>query len=196
MSLSENNRLMLEIAKGDTRAFRLLAANLSNRMFHLAYRLCGYQRIQAEDIVQEALIKLWRSAPRWQATGPVEAYASRIVYNCCMDYHRRHKPAEELTPELEAGATLAANDAQQIEEQILGTIIDRQNRQILLQAIATLPERQREAILLYYMGEHSQNHVARLLGTTEKSVERLLARGRQHLRKILPATTSNGRRQA
>lgn len=175
----DNIALMQQTAKGDQRAFRSLAQNLGNKMYHLAYRLCGYQRSVAEDIVQEALIKLWRSAPNWQPTGSVEAYASRIVYTCCMDFHRQNRITDEIPDEIPQ------------EDMILNSLIDKQHRHILLQAINTLPARQREAILLYYMGEHSQNHVAKMLGTTEKSIERLLARGRQKLRDTLPATLIN-----
>lgn len=170
----DNSLLMQQSAKGDQRAFRTLAHNLGNKMFHLAYRLCGYQRSIAEDIVQESLIKLWRAAPNWQPTGSIEAYASRIVYNCCMDFHRQNRITEELPDEIPQ------------EDTILSSLIDQQHRRILLQAIHQLPTRQREAILLYYMGEHSQNHVAKMLGTTEKSIERLLARGREKLRSTLP----------
>lgn len=174
MTVSDNTALMALVAKGDQRAFRSLAHNLGNKMFHLAYRLTGYQRSLAEDIVQEAMIKLWRFAPNWQPTGSIEAYASRIVYNCCMDFHRQNRPTDEIPDDIPQ------------EETILESIIDAQHRQILIQAIDTLPDRQREAILLYYMGEHSQNHVAQMLGTTEKSIERLLSRGRQKLRDSLP----------
>lgn len=172
----DNTQLMLATAKGDQRAFRQLAQILGNRMYHLAYRLCGYQRQIAEDIVQEALLKLWRAAPNWQPTGSIEAYASRIVYNCCMDFHRQNRMTEEIPDEIPQ------------EDTILSSLIDKQHRHILLHAIHQLPQRQREAILLYYMGEHSQNHVAKMLGTTEKSIERLLARGREKLRNSLPQT--------
>lgn len=181
MAAAENILLMQQTAKGDQRAFRSLAHNLGNKMFHLAYRLCGYQRNLAEDMVQEALIKLWRSAPNWQPTGSVEAYASRIVYNCCMDFYRQNRITDEISDEIPQ------------EETILDSLIDKQQRTILLQAIHTLPTRQREAILLYYMGEHSQNHVAQMLGTTEKSIERLLARGRQKLRDTLPKSARDHR---
>lgn len=172
--------LMQQIAKGDQVAFRTLTRALGKRMFHLAYRLMGYQRQPAEDAVQEALIKLWRFAPNWQPTGSVEAYVSRIVYNACIDMHRRQKPTEEMPEEIA------------VPDTILQTILDKEQRRLLLAAVEKLPERQKEAILLCYMGENSQSHVARMLGTTEKSIERLLARGRKRLRELLPPTVRQG----
>lgn len=160
-------------AKGDQNAFRLLAGALTQRMMNLAYRLLNYRRDLAEDAVQEALIKLWRSAPNWQPLAPVANYAARLVYTSAMDIHRRSRNHSEV-PE-----TIAAADDTEAELESV------QETQVLLRAVETLPERQREAILLHYMGEHTQAQVAQQMGTTEKAVERLLARARDNLRENL-----------
>lgn len=178
MNAADYTDVMTRVAKGDQLAFRQLAGALGQRMFHLAYRLMGYQRSAAEDAVQEALIKLWRYAPNWEPTGSVQAYVSRLVYTACMDLHRKSRPTEELPEEIVQADTM------------LDTILDREQRQQLLIAIDRLPQRQKDAVLLHYMGEHSQRHVAQLLGTTEKGIERLLARGRKNLRELLPPATA------
>ena len=172
--------LMLKVAKGDQLAFRELARALSQRMFNLAYRLLGTRRSQAEDAVQEALLKLWRTAPNWRPDAPVTAYASRLVYTSCMDIHRKQKPTEELPEELAAPDT------------ILDEMVAQNQRRVLLTTVDKLPDRQRQAILLHYMGEHSQRDVASILGTTEKAVERLLARARINLRELLPISLKEG----
>lgn len=174
MEASIQQHYMTLAAKGDTRAFRLLAHGLTQRMMNLAYRLLNYRRDLAEDAVQEALIKLWRTAPRWQPLAPVASYAARLVYTSAMDIHRRLKDFSEV-PE-----TIAAPDD---TEDDLATM---QQNQILLKAVETLPERQREAVLLHYMGEQTQVQTAQQMGTTEKAVERLLARARENLRDALP----------
>jgi RNA polymerase sigma-70 factor, ECF subfamily len=180
MSSTDYTELMHKVAKGDQNAFRLLSQALGQRMFHLAYRLMGYQRASAEDAVQEALLKLWRSAPNWQPTGSVQAYVSRLVYTSCMDIHRRQKPTEELPEELPQADT------------ILDTILDKEQRNMLIGAINQLPVKQKDAVLLHYMGEHSQRNVASMLGTTEKGIERLLARSRKRLRELLPPPVRQG----
>jgi RNA polymerase sigma-70 factor (ECF subfamily) len=180
MNAVDYTALMTQVAKGDQNAFSQLATALGQKMFHLAYRLMGYQRSAAEDAVQEALIKLWRFAPNWQPTGSVQAYISRLVYTSCMDIHRRTKPTEELPEELPQ------------QDTILDTLLDQEQRRKLLDAVNKLPDRQKEAILLHYMGEHSQRHVAQLLGTTEKGIERLLARSRKRLRGLLTPAKQEG----
>ncbi len=172
---------MLLAAKGDERAFRLLAQALSQRMMNLAFRLLNYRRDLAEDAVQDALIKLWRTAPKWQPLAPVHSYAARLVYTSAMDIHRRARPMEEVPEDMAALDNI---------EEIVGI---RQENQILLDAVATLPERQREAVLLHYMGEQSHAQTAQKMGTSEKAVERLLARARTNLRDVLEPAEGGAR---
>jgi RNA polymerase sigma-70 factor (ECF subfamily) len=168
-----NDLLMQRVAKGDTKAFRHLAHALGQRMFNLAYRLLDGQRAAAEDAVQEAMIKLWRNAPKWKPDGSVESYISRLVYTASMDQRRKHKPYDEIPEELSA------------TENPFEDAMKHQNRQHLLAAIETLPERQRQAVLLHYMEDQSQNSVAKILGTSEKAIERLLARARTQLQNLM-----------
>ncbi len=166
---------MQRVAEGDTQAFRHLAALLGQRMFALAMRLTRSNRAQAEDIVQDALIKLWQSAPRWQPTGSVASYAARIVYTCAMDQFR-HKRLEAL-PE---GVELAE------AEQVTTRLMEKQQQRHVADAMQQLPERQREALLLFYFHEHTMAEVAVSLQTTEKAVESLLGRARKQLAARLP----------
>lgn len=170
MDAVEQQRLMLQAAKGDQRAFRLLAHALTQRMMNLAFRLLNYRRDLAEDAVQEALLKLWRTAPRWQPLAPVSSYAARLVYTSAMDIHRRSREFSEV-PE-----TMAADD------DVAENVATIEENEILLTAVHQLPERQRDAVLFHYMGEQTHGEVAQQMGTTEKAVERLLARARENLR--------------
>lgn len=165
--------LMTQVAAGDANAFRHLTQKIGQRLFNIAFRLMGGQRELAEDAVQEALIKLWRTAPQWEPKAPVEAYAARLVYTCCMDQHRKRKNWTELPEEIPMAET------------ILEELIARQEHIALSRAIDQLPERSRQAVLYSYMNEFSQKHIAHLMGTTEKAVERLIARARDQLRRIL-----------
>src|SRR5690606_14124135 len=110
----------------------------------------------------------------------VEAYASRLVYTCCMDMHRRTKRTEEMPEDIA------------IDDDVLDNLMSRDQRKQLISAIDKLPTNQRQAVLLFYMDEHSQRNVATMMGTTEKAVERLLARARTNLHGLLPATMKEG----
>ena len=179
-STAELTDWMQQTARGDQQAFRRLATALGQRMFALACRLLNGNRSLAEDAVQDALIKLWQAAPRWQPTGSVAAYACRITYHCCMDMHRAHKP------------TLALMDDHVEPETITGELQQNQQQRLLWQAMNRLPERQRHALLLFYFEDNSLRDVAQQMHTTEKAVERLIARARQSLAPLLPPELAQG----
>lgn len=172
-------------AKGDQTAFRHLAKALGPRMYGLAARLVSGNSAVAEDIVQEVLIKLWQTAPRWQSGGSVAAFASRMVYTTAMDHHRR-KPA---TVSIDAEGAQFPEFAE--PETITSGIAQQQSRNQLLGALAQLPERQQQAVTLAYFHEYRSQDIATTLGTTEKAVESLLVRARKSLAALLPASAAN-----
>ncbi len=169
---------MAATATGSQQAFHTLARQLGPRMHALAARLAGGQAAYAEDIVQEALIKLWQQAPSWQPGGSVAGYASRLVYTTAMDHHRRTRPTTSL-------------DASMMDipepETITGGLVQKQTRSLLLGAMAKLPQRQQQAVALAYFHEYRAQDIATSLGTTEKAVESLLVRARKTLATLLPA---------
>lgn len=174
-------------AEGDQAAFRRLAQALGQRMFALAFRLTGNNHATAEDVVQEALIKLWQTAPHWQPdrghSGSVAAYVSRLVYTTAMDHHRRQSP-------LTRSATEAGLDDLPdipVPETATARILENEQRQWLIKGLQQLPERQQQAVILSYFHAHRQKDVATALGTTEKAVESLLIRARRTLATLVPA---------
>lgn len=169
-----DEELMAHIAAGDAAAFRRLA----DRSLPFAVRLArGLLRntADAEDIAQEALLRVWTNAPRWQPTAPFRAWLYRMVVNLSLNRLRR-APFASLD---DAGDPAdPASDALTIME-------DREERRSIDEAIAALPERQRAAIVLTYQEGLSNAETAALLDSTVSGVEALLARAKQSLRKTL-----------
>jgi RNA polymerase sigma-70 factor, ECF subfamily len=170
---------MKKCAEGDHNAFRDLARALGSRMFALSMRLMNGNRANAEDAVQDALIKLWRSAPRFEFRGEnrgrIEAYVSTLVHNCCMDLHRASKPATELKDEMaETG------------ENVTRDLYLGERNGLLMQGIKALPDRQRSVLLLAYFGDTPNKQIAHALKISEGAVESLLVRARRNLAQKLP----------
>ncbi len=162
--------LMKKTAEGDQRAFRDLATRLSGRMFGLAYRLMGNNASAAEDAVQDALIKLWTSAPNYRPQGKLESYVLTIVHRCCIDLYRKRRPDSEISDIIPDTTPL-------IETQL----IDRSARENIMIQIDRLPTRQRDAVLLSYFEGHTNRSIADILTVSEKAVESLLVRARRNL---------------
>jgi len=166
--------LMARVARGDEPAYRQLARRHLPVAVALARRILG-NSADAEDVAQEALLRVWVHAPRWQPLALFRTWFRRVVVNLCLDRKRRVPWVD-----LEAAGELvdpAANASEQIE---------RSERDKLVQAaIAELPARQRTAIALTYGEGLSNAEVADMLDTTVSAVETLLVRGKQNLRVAL-----------
>lgn len=169
------NKLMKDIAEGDKVAFRELVQSVSEKMYRLCMRLTGGQQGLAEDALQEALIKLWVMAPRFENKGSVEAYIAKLIYSACMDQHRKQRLRSDMPDDIASTEDIAKNYAG-LEKSML-----------ILKAIEALPEKQKRAILLTYYDEQSNRTVAQIMQTTEKAVESLLVRARKTLAMSLPS---------
>ena len=79
---------MLKVARGDQAAFRLLAQRYTGRAVRLARRTTGSDA-DAEEIVQEALLRVWTNAPRWRPTAAFRTWFYRLVFNLSLNRRRR-----------------------------------------------------------------------------------------------------------
>src|SRR4051795_2048045 len=80
--------LMARAAKGDERAFRTLSERHAGAALRLARRILGNEAA-AEDVVQDALLRVWINAPRWRPRAAFRTWFYRIVVNLCLNARRR-----------------------------------------------------------------------------------------------------------
>jgi RNA polymerase sigma-70 factor (ECF subfamily) len=166
--------LMAQVARGDRRAYQQLARRHLPAMLGLARRILG-NAADAEDVAQEAMLRVWTHAPRWQPLAAFRTWLTRVVVNLCLDRKRRAPwVALEAAGEIEDPAPDAGERAEAAE---------RERR--LAAAITELPARQRAAITLTYGEGMSNAQVAEMLDATVSAVETLLVRGKQNLRRAL-----------
>lgn len=165
--------LLARYARGDGAAAQVLTTRLTPRVFGQAMRMLG-DGAEAEDVAQEAMLRLWRIAPDWrEGEAQVSTWLYRVVANLCTDRLRKRKraavPLEDIsepadpTPSVEAHMqTRARNDA-------------------LRAALAGLPERQRIAVMMRHFEEASNPQIATALGVSVEAAESLTARGKRAL---------------
>ncbi len=175
---AEDAALLAAYARGDAGAARRLAERLVPRLLGWTSRLLG-DADEAEDVVQETMLRLWKAAPRWRADGGarIDTWAFRVARNLVIDRHRRRARVEvglDGRPEAEDPAPGA-----------LAGLVQADRRAALEAALAALPERQRAAVMLRDIEGFSNPEVAEVLGVSVEAVESLLARGRRALRRLL-----------
>src|SRR5450631_1039128 len=166
--------LMAKVARGDQSAYRELSRRHLPAMLGLARRILG-NAADAEDVAQEAMLRVWTHAPRWQPLAAFRTWLTRVVVNLCLDRKRRAPwVALEAAGEIVDPAPGAGEMAEQDER-----------ARALAAAIDGLPARQRAAIMLTYGDGMSNAQVAEILDTSVSAVETLLVRGKQNLRRAL-----------
>lgn len=172
MIVDPDTELVARVGKGDRAAAQALMARHLPTMLSLARRMLSGEA-EAEDCVQEAFLRVWTHAARWQpGKAKFETWLYRVTLNQCYDRLRR-KP----TADLEAAAEVpdgAPSAEQSLESAALSAEVDA--------ALQELPERQRAAILLCHYQERGNIEAAEILGVSVEALESLLARGRRALR--------------
>lgn len=167
--------LLARSARGDRRAFDQIVTRYAPVALRIAGRMAA-DRQSAEDIAQEAMVRVWRRAGEFDARrARFSTWLYRIVVNLCIDSSRTPQPAslpEGLDP---VDPAASAAEAMEVDQQ----------RAALMRAIDELPSRQRAALVLVYDEGLSGAEAARVLGVSAKAVERLLARARARLRELL-----------
>ncbi len=168
--------LMEAVAAGDQAAFARLMAEQSPRLLRFVSALLG-SVADAEELVQEALIRLWRQAEDWRPDGLVSTWLHRVAYRLAIDAIRRRK----ISVGLEGLEDVLPDDSLPHDERL---VRDEESRR-LSRAIDALPERQRTALLLCHFQELSQAEAAAVMGIGEHAYESLLARARRKLRGMM-----------
>ena len=171
----EDAALMAAAAEGDVAAFRSLVDR------HLAGVLAVARRMlrddaEAEDVAQETLLRLWRSADGLEV-GPqgLRPWLRRVVSNLCVDRMRsgrRLSVVEEVPERIEPATQLSDLEKRDVSQRVDA-------------ALKELPDRQRVALTLFHYEGLSQIEVGRIMGISDEAVESLLARARRSLKTAL-----------
>lgn len=170
-----DDALMACLAARDAPALRTVISLYGQRTHRIAWRMLG-DAAEAEDVAQEAMLKLWQQAGGWTAGGQgIGPWLARVTTNLCIDRMRRIRPVTGVELPERADETPLA-DARFDEERI---------RALTQAAMQALPDRQRAAIVLTYWQECSNQEAAEALDLNIKAFESLLLRARRALREAL-----------
>jgi len=170
-----DDALMARMAARDSDALRMLAQRHAHLPWRIACRMLGDPN-EAEDVAQDALLRLWQHAGRWQPGGSgVAAWLTRVATNACLDRLRKRRfVADEAVPERADQAPLV--DARIEADQMRAAVAD---------CIDALPDRQRAAVVLTYYEEQQNRMAAEILAMQLKAFESLLFRARASLRNCI-----------
>ena len=175
-----DEEVMQLVQRGDPRAFELLYDRHGGAAYSLAYRIVGKQAA-AEDVVQEALLSIWRNRLRYDQTrGSVRTWILGIVHNRAIDGLRRSSVHDRRRETLEVvEERFEAHERTDVE------VARREEARTVRGALETLPEEQRRTIELAYFGGFTQTQIAEMLHEPVGTVKGRMRLGLDKMRRQL-----------
>jgi RNA polymerase sigma-70 factor (ECF subfamily) len=164
-----DDALVAAFRSGRDEAFATIVARHRPCLLDDAHRLVRGTGLDAEDVVQDALIKAYKALGRGRGPMALRAWLRRIVRNCAIDHRRglRDVPSRAAVGASASAAEAAASRSKLAE---------------VMRAIEQLPERQRHALVLHAFGGYDYRWIARELDASLPATKALLARARSNLR--------------
>jgi RNA polymerase sigma-70 factor (ECF subfamily) len=164
-------------AAGDADAFEQLVRKYERPVLSTIYRYVG-DRVAAEDVAQEAFLKVWRRAKSFKGRSSFSTWLYRVVVNECLNFRRKRSRAKNVPLD-----ELLAEGGPGLEERLEA----EKKAAAVRAAVAELPARQRMALILSKFEGRSYREIGAMMRTSTSSVESLIFRAKNNLmKKLLP----------
>ena len=166
-----DEELMVLIQTHNHEAFSVLVVRHSDRFYALAYRTL-FNKTDAEDMVQEAFLKLWHKPTLWQhKRGSIfTTWFYRLVVNACYDLNKKKLSQESSLTDQDYDVAVAEGD-------------DSEHKEFVIEeALKELPERQRTALNLCFYEGLSNKEAAKVMDINLKALQSLVMRAKTTLK--------------
>jgi RNA polymerase sigma-70 factor (ECF subfamily) len=181
-------QLMLKVAAGDNAAFEQLVVRYQDRLVGFFFHLV-HDRTAAEDLAQEAFLRVFRSRERYEATARFSTWLFRIAHNLASNQKRGAARRREISlGSGSAGDDLGSEEQNLAEKSALmptRQLDSVELRSVVRNAISELSERQRTAVLLHKFEEMSYEEIGDVMGLGPVAVKSLISRARGKLKEAL-----------
>ncbi|BCP52735.1 hypothetical protein K32_13520 [Kaistia sp. 32K] len=185
-AIRADHALMQAVADGEDGAFaRLIAAEAPKLTRFVASILSDLA--EAEEVVQEALLRLWKQAATWEPQARIGTFLHQVAYRIAIDRLRRRRPHVDID-----GLDDILEDEGPSPER---NLVRMDDGRVVQAALDKLSERQRTVIVLAHFQELGQAEAADIMGIGEHAYESLLARARRRLRSLLVRKDEDDRQE-
>jgi RNA polymerase sigma-70 factor (ECF subfamily) len=176
--------LLLSVQQGDQQAFKLLVETWQHMVFNTVLSIVQDTE-EAEDLSQEVFIQVYQSIHAFRGEAKLSTWIYRIAVTKALDAERKKK-AKKRFAHIKASIGIGERMEEPAHFHHPGVQMDNKELAALLfKALKKLPENQRVAFVLIKTEGQSYQEVADIMNLTVKSVEALMHRAKENLRKIL-----------
>lgn len=172
--MNKDDELLKRYAQGDPLAARLLIEKYSPPLYRMACRSLG-STTEAEEIVQETMVRLWRYAPKWKpGKAKISTWLWRVASNLCIDRIReKNKFVDNSSEEVDSSASQISH------------LIDQDRVKAIQKALGKLPARQNQVIVLKYFEGLGNKEISQIMSVSVATIEGLYSRGMKKLKETL-----------
>lgn len=174
LTLADERELVARCVKGERAAQRAFIERYKGFIFRIALKVTRNHHA-AEDLSQEAFLKILDKLESFKGETPVETWLYRVTMNHCLDHLRRVNARR--TVELDEGADGPVDEGASPE----ATLLDRELAGAVGRALAELPPKFRLAYTLHHWEDLSYEDIARMEKTSVSAIKMRIARGREQL---------------
>ena len=179
MTTNQDQIIIHQILKGDTKAFAVLVDRYKNLVFTLALQMLK-NREEAEEVSQDTFIKVFKKLKNFKGDSKFSTWIYRIGYNTCLDRIKSNKRKQN---------TVAINEftAHEVKtlENALSIMEAQESKQTIQDCLQMLPADDCALLTLYYFEELSLEEIGKVIGVKANNVKVKLFRSRKKLTTIL-----------
>ncbi len=188
MALLDEQILIEKASDGDADAFETLVEKYEKGVYNLAYRLIP-DREDAMDIVQEVFLKAFQALPRFRGDSRFSTWLHRVCVNASLDFLRRKQRTQtySLDEPIALKESSVSREVQDDGNSVEDIVETKSLGQSVLSALNSVDDVHRTVIVLSDIRGYSYQEIADMLGISIGTVKSRLHRGRNAIRKLLPA---------
>jgi len=179
-----DNDIIRQVLEGEERRYALLVDRYKDRAMTLALRILA-NREEAEEAVQDAFVRAFRSLGRFRGDSEFSTWLYRILHNVAISTLRRRGRLTQVPYDDDAGIDL--EEPPEDDGGLLAGVEQRQMMALVEEALEELPERYRIVVSFFYIQEMKYDEIAAVLDVPMGTVKTLLFRGRESLRRAIAA---------
>lgn len=183
----EDERLIADCKKGNAKAFRILIDKYKQDCLNVAYQLIGDKQL-AEDIAQEAFIKVYKSIDKFRGDSAFFTWLYQITLNLCRDYFRKQPQEYPVSLESSALESILRKQIPDSDDAPENHLEKQELQRIIKKSLAELSFKHRQVIVLRDLQGFTYKKIAELLEIPLGTVKSRLNTARNRLQKKLAVT--------
>jgi RNA polymerase sigma-70 factor, ECF subfamily len=173
-------QIIERVRNGETNLFSELVLRYQNKIFAYVYKIVNHKE-EAEDIVQESFIKVYKNLNSFDADRKFSSWLYRISHNEAINYLKKNRKGNTLYYE---GDEFLMNSLR-VDKDFIHDLIIGEDDKMLKSALEKLPDKYKEVIILKYLEEKSYEEISEILQKPVSTVGTLINRAKSQLKNLL-----------